>query len=244
MTHIIIYGATGKMGKALLECITHNDKLHLVGALGSHDSIDPILHAADVVIDFTTLEATLPLVEKCVTAKKALVIGTTGHSSEVRKQIESASKNIPMIFSPNFSIGVNTLFWLTRKATAILGSHYDAEIIELHHRFKKDAPSGTARHLAEIIAEVRNVDDEKEVRHGRVGIPGERSSNEIGIHALRAGDAIGEHTVLLGTLGERLELTYRASSREAYAQGALRAAEWLCHKEPGYYDMEDVLELK
>jgi 4-hydroxy-tetrahydrodipicolinate reductase len=243
-TQIIIYGATGKMGKALIECIAHNEKLNLLGALGSHDTIDTILNASDVVIDFTTIEATLSLVEKCVAARKPLVIGTTGHSKEARAKIESASKSIPLIFSPNYSIGVNTLFWLTRKATAILGPSYDAEIVELHHRFKKDAPSGTARRLAEIVAEVRNVDYEKEVHHGRCGITGERTSSEIGIHALRAGDAIGEHTLFLGTSGERLELTYRASSREAYATGALRAAEWLCNKEPGHYDMEDVLGLE
>lgn len=243
-TQIIIYGAHGKMGQALLQYLKSEENTNLVAAIGSHDQIDAFLSTSDVVIDFTTIEATLPLLEKCVAAKKALVIGTTGHSKEMRKEIEIASKDIPIIYSPNYSIGVNTLFWLTRKATEILGVQYDAEIIELHHRFKKDAPSGTAQHLAEIIATSRHLQYEEEVRHGRFGMTGERSVTEIGIHALRAGDAIGEHTVLLGTSGERLELTYRASSREAYAKGAIRAASWLSNKTPGYYDMEDVLGLK
>ncbi len=232
------------MGQALLQCLTSEKNLELIRGIGSHEEIDSVLPAADVVIDFTAPEATLSLLEKCVQARKALVIGTTGHSTEMREKIKRASRHIPLIFSPNYSVGVNTLFWLTRKATEILGSQYDAEIVELHHRFKKDAPSGTARHLAEIIAEVRGLGYGSEARHGRVGMPGERTSQEIGIHALRAGDAIGEHTVLLGTLGERLELTYRASSREAYAKGALQSAEWLSKKSPGYYDMEDVLGLK
>lgn len=243
-TQVIIYGAQGKMGQALLECLTLEKDVKLVAAITAHDTIDPFLHACDVVIDFTTVEATLPLLRKCITAQKALVIGTTGHSEKIRSEIAEASRDIPIIFSPNYSIGVTTLFWLTRKATEILGMNYDAEIVELHHRFKKDAPSGTARRLAEIIAKARKLDYEKEVRHGRFGMPGERTLKEIGIHALRAGDAIGEHTVFLGTLGERLELTYRASSREAYARGALRAAIWLREKVPGYYDMEDVLGLK
>ncbi len=242
--NIIIYGAHGKMGQALLQCLKSEKNLTLVGAIGSHEEIDSVLPSADVVIDFTDVEATVPLLEKCVKARKALVIGTTGHSYEVREKIKTASCEIPLIFSPNYSVGVNTLFWLTRKATEILGSEYNAEIVEIHHRFKKDAPSGTARHLAEIIAETRGLEYEKEARHGRVGMPGARTSSEIGIHALRAGDAVGEHTVFLGTLGERLELTYRASSRDAYAKGALRAAEWLSEKPPGYYDMENVLGLK
>lgn len=243
-TKIIIYGVNGKMGQALLQCLKSEKNLELVGGIGSGDDVDSLLLSTDVVIDFTDAEATLPLLEKCLQAKKALVIGTTGHSDEVRAAIHQASHKIPIIFSPNYSIGVNTLFWLTRKAAEILGSEYDAEIIEMHHRFKKDAPSGTARRLAEIIAEVRNLEYKKEARHGREGMPGARSSTEIGIHALRAGDAIGEHTVLLGTLGERLELTYRASTREAYASGALRAARWLSQQLPGNYDMEDVLGLR
>ncbi len=240
---VIIYGSKGKMGKALLECVKQETRLELVGAVGSTDSIDAILPSADVVIDFTNEAASMTLLQKCVKAKTTLVIGTTGLSKEAEVHIAAASKEIPLVFSPNYSIGVNTLFWLTKKATELLGPEYDSEIIEMHHRFKKDAPSGTARRLAEIIAEVRHLDYEKDTHHGRIGMPGERSSTEIGMHALRVGDAIGEHTVILGTLGERLELTYRASTRAAYASGALRAALWLQNQRPGLYDMQDVLGL-
>ncbi len=244
MTKIIIYGAFGRMGKALLQSLSSEKNLELLASLGSQEKIDSFLLKADVVIDFTAPEATEELLGKCVEAQKALLIGTTGHSNEMRKKIENASTRIPLMFSPNYSIGVNTLFWLTKKAIEILGATYDAEILELHHRFKEDAPSGTARHLAEIIARARGLEYESEARHGRYGLPGQRTSSEIGIHAIRAGDCIGEHTVLLGSLGERLELTYRASSREAYAKGALRAAAWLHGQPSGYYDMEDVLGFK
>ena len=242
--NVIIYGSKGRMGKALLEALEKEPRLKLVGEINSSESIDPVLPLADVIIDFTNVESTIPLVGKCFEAKKALVIGTTGHTKEVQLQIAAAAKEIPLVFSPNYSVGVNTLFWLTKKATEILGPEYDSEIIEMHHRFKKDAPSGTARRLAEIIAEVRHLDYEKDTYHGRFGMPGARTATEIGMHALRVGDAIGEHTVILGTLGERLELTYCASTREAYAIGALRAALWLNNQLPGLYDMQDVLGLK
>lgn len=242
--NVIIYGSKGRMGKALLGSLEKEPRLKLVGEISSRESIDSVLPLADIIIDFTNVESTMPLVEKCLAAKKALVIGTTGHAKEVQLQIIAAAKEIPLVFSPNYSVGVNTLFWLTKKATEILGPEYDSEIIEMHHRFKKDAPSGTACHLAEIIAEVRHLDYEKNTQHGRFGMPGARAATEIGMHALRVGDAIGEHTVILGTLGERLELTYRASTREPYAIGALRAAIWLKNQPPGLYNMQDVLGLK
>ncbi|MBM3857792.1 MAG: 4-hydroxy-tetrahydrodipicolinate reductase [Verrucomicrobia bacterium] len=232
------------MGKALLESLPRESSLHLLGAISSKESIDPLLDSADVIIDFTTPEATMELLPKCRNAKKALVIGTTGLSKQEESLILEASKEIPILFSPNYSVGVNALFWLTQKATELLGPEYDAEIVEMHHRFKKDAPSGTARRLGEIIAEVRELDYQKEAKHGRFGIFEERKPSEIGIHALRVGDAIGEHTVMLGTLGERLELTYRASTRVAYASGALRGAVWLTKKEPGLYDMQHFLKIK
>lgn len=240
----IIYGSAGKMGQALLESLPRESSLELLGAISSKDSIDPLMKEVDVIIDFTAPDATIALLSKCRKAKKAIVIGTTGLSKQEESIILEASQEIPVLFSPNYSVGVNTLFWLTQKATELLGSEYDSEIIEIHHRFKKDAPSGTAQHLAKIIAEVRNLDYETEARHGRVGIFKERKPSEIGIHALRVGDAIGEHTVILGTLGERLELTYRASTRAAYASGALRGAAWLSSKNPGLYDMQHVLGIK
>lgn len=180
----------------------------------------------------------------CSKASKALVIGTTGHSDEERNKIREHAKQIPIVWASNFSTGVNTLFWLTRKAAEILGPSYDLEVIETHHRLKRDAPSGTAKTLAEVLAEVRKVQLKEAARYGREGITGERTSSEIGIHSIRAGDVVGDHTVLFATPGERLELTHKASTRETFANGALRAAVWLAGKKPGIYDMEDVLGLK
>src|SRR2546426_2514432 len=149
-----------------------------------------------------------------------------------------------MVWSSNFSTGVNALFWLTRKAAQILGPGFDLEVVEMHHRTKKDAPSGTAATLAEILAEVRNQQPGNVLRHGRVGITGERTATEIGMHSLRGGDAVGDHTVIFAANGERLELTHKASSRETFASGALRAAQWVVKQKPGLYDMQDVLGLK
>ncbi len=173
-----------------------------------------------------------------------MVIGTTGHSDEAKAQIASFQSQIPIVLSSNFSTGVNTLFWLTRKAAEILGPGFDLEVVEMHHRLKRDAPSGTAKTLAEILAEVRNQQLEKVVRHGRAGIVGERTATEIGLHSIRGGDVVGDHTVIFAGVGERVELTHKASSRETFANGALRAAQWVVKQSPGLYDMQDVLGLK
>ena len=149
-----------------------------------------------------------------------------------------------MVWSSNYSIGVNTLFWLTRKAAEILGPGFDLEVVEMHHRLKKDAPSGTAKSLAEILADVRKQQLEAVARHGRVGIVGERTPEEIGIHSIRGGDVVGDHTVIFANNGERVELTHKASSRDTFANGALRAALWVVQQKPGLYDMQDVLGLK
>ena len=149
-----------------------------------------------------------------------------------------------MVWASNFSTGVNTLFWLTRKAAEILGPGFDLEVVEMHHRLKKDAPSGTATTLLEILGDVRKVQLDQALRHGRKGITGERTASEIGIHALRGGDVVGDHTVMFATNGERVELTHKASSRDTFAQGALRAAQWVAGRAPGLYDMQDVLGLK
>ena len=149
-----------------------------------------------------------------------------------------------MVLSSNYSTGVNTLFWLTRKATEILGTDYDLEVLEMHHRLKKDAPSGTAKSLAEILADVRKQQLSKVARHGREGIVGERTAEEIGIHSIRGGDVVGDHTVVFATNGERVELTHKASSRDTFANGALRAAAWVVKQKPGVYDMQDVLGLR
>jgi 4-hydroxy-tetrahydrodipicolinate reductase len=160
------------------------------------------------------------------------------------ERIRAASGTIPVVFAPNFSVGVNALFWLTEKAAEILGPDFDLEIVEMHHRLKKDAPSGTARRLAEILARVRGLQYSGDVRHGREGMPGERSSREIGMHALRGGDVVGDHTVIFATQGERVELTHKASSRETFARGSIRAAKWARGRQPGLYDMQDVLGLR
>ena len=149
-----------------------------------------------------------------------------------------------MVWASNFSTGVNTLFWLTRKAAEILGPDFDLEVVEMHHRLKKDAPSGTAKTLAEILADVRKLQLAEAARHGRDGIVGERTPGEIGIHAIRGGDVVGDHTVIFANTGERVELTHKASSRDTFANGALRAAQWVVKQKPGLYDMQDVLGLK
>lgn len=234
------------MGNALVACAKENPALELVGTIDAGESLDPI-SLCNAVIDFTHADATVPALQKCVELGKIIVIGTTGHSNEVRNMITEASKKIPVIFSPNYSVGVNTLFWLTKKAAEILGPDYDAEVIEVHHRLKKDAPSGTARRLVEVLDEAYGLDYEKDTRHGRFGMPGERTRSEVGVHAVRGGDVVGDHTVMLAAPGDRLELTHRASSRETFARGALRAALWAQDTKknaPGLYDMQDVLGLR
>jgi 4-hydroxy-tetrahydrodipicolinate reductase len=173
-----------------------------------------------------------------------MVIGTTGHSNDDRARITELGSRIPIVLSSNFSTGVNTLFWLTRKAAEILGPAFDLEIVEMHHRQKRDAPSGTARSLAEILAQVRRQQLDQVLLHGRQGIVGERTDAEIGMHSLRGGDVVGDHTVIFAGAGERVELTHKASSRETFANGALRAAVWVAVQKPGLYDMQDVLGLK
>jgi 4-hydroxy-tetrahydrodipicolinate reductase len=239
---VVIYGSKGRMGRALLDCIAQDSTLELIGTIEAEESLDS-LAAAEAVIDFSHAEATERVLMECVNLNKLIVIGTTGHNNELRNKISLASKSIPVVFSPNYSIGVNTLFWLTRKAAEILGPNFDAEVIEVHHRLKKDAPSGTARRLAEILTEVRGLDYDEDVRHGRKGMLGERTQKEIGVHAVRGGDVVGDHTVLLAAPGDRIELIHRASSRETFARGALRAALWARDKKPGLYDMQDVLGL-
>jgi 4-hydroxy-tetrahydrodipicolinate reductase len=244
MTKVIITGAKGRMGQALLACAKNFPELEVVGAIDQGDDLGAVIARADVVIDFSFHSATLGVAELCAKNKKAVVIGTTGHSEAEKSQIKNFKSEIPMVIATNFSTGVNTLFWLTRKAAEILGPAFDLEVVEMHHRLKKDAPSGTAKSLAEILAEVRRQELEKVARHGRVGITGERTSAEIGIHSIRGGDVVGDHTVIFANNGERVELTHKASSRDTFANGALRAAQWLVQQKPGLYDMQNVLGLK
>ena len=245
MVKIIIAGYKGRTGQALVTCAARQpQQLEVVGKIGRGDDINAAIAKADVVIDFSTHDATLKFADACAKNKKALVIGTTGHSEAEATAIRKLAAEVPMVWASNYSTGVNALFYITRKAAEILGPDFDAEIMEMHHRMKKDAPSGTAASLAEIIAKVRDQQISQIARYGRQGITGERPRGEIGIHALRGGDVVGENSVIFATNGERLEMTHRASSRETFANGALRAAQWLAGKPAGIYDMQDVLGLK
>jgi 4-hydroxy-tetrahydrodipicolinate reductase len=244
MTKIIITGSKGRMGRALVACMAQHAELQLVGQIDQGDDLRSVIGQGDVVVDFSSHSATPAIAALCAAHKKAMVVGTTGHSDEGKAQIANCQSQIPIVLSSNFSTGVNTLFWLTRKAAEILGPGFDLEIVEMHHRLKRDAPSGTAKTLAEILAAVRQQQLDKVARHGRVGIVGERTTEEIGMHSLRGGDVVGEHTVIFAGVGERVELTHKASSRETFANGALRAAQWVVQQKPGLYDMQDVLGLR
>jgi 4-hydroxy-tetrahydrodipicolinate reductase len=243
-TRIILTGARGRMGQALAACAASLPDLDLVGQVDLGDRLETVIERGDVVVDFSLHAATLPIARLCVAHRKALVIGTTGHSEADVQALRACGASIPMVWTSNFSTGVNTLFWLTRKAAEILGPVYDLEIVEMHHRMKKDAPSGTAKTLAEILATVRGAQLADVVRHGRAGITGERTAAEIGMHSMRGGDVVGDHTVVFATAGERLELTHKASNRETFARGALRAAAWVVGQPAGLYTMQDVLGLK
>lgn len=244
-TRVLINGARGRMGQALIACAKADPaSFELSDGLDVGDDLAAALSACDAVIDFTHADSTVTVAEACAAAGKILVIGTTGHNDADRARISELSKKIPVVFAPNFSVGVNTLFWLVRKATEILGPDFDLEVVEMHHRLKKDSPSGTARRLAEILAEVRDLDYDKNVMHGREGMVGERQKTEIGMHAVRGGDVVGDHTVIYANIGERVELTHKASSRDTFAKGALRASRWAQGQKPGLYDMQDVLGLK
>jgi 4-hydroxy-tetrahydrodipicolinate reductase len=232
------------MGQALVQCAPLHRGLELAAKIDAGDDLAAVIGQGDVVIDFSSHNATVAVATLCAQHKKALVIGTTGQSDTETFEIRRLAKEIPMVWASNFSTGVNTLFWLTRKAAEILGPDFDLEVVEMHHRLKKDAPSGTAKSLAEILAAVRKLQLDKAARHGRVGIVGERTQSEIGIHSIRGGDVVGDHTVIFANTGERVELTHKASSRDTFANGALRAAAWVVKQPPGIYDMQAVLGLK
>jgi 4-hydroxy-tetrahydrodipicolinate reductase len=244
MTRIIINGSKGRMGQALLACAARHPGLQVVAGTDVGDNLEALLPGADVVIDFTLHHVTAGVAEACARHGKGLVIGTTGHNDTEKAAIRAAAASIPMVWASNYSTGVNTLFWLTRKAAEILGPGFDLEVVEMHHRLKKDAPSGTATTLLEILGEVREVQLAEALRHGRQGITGERTASEIGIHAIRGGDVVGDHTVIFAANGERVELTHKASNRDTFANGALRAAVWVPGRAAGVYDMQDVLGLK
>ena len=255
---IAIAGAGGRMGQALIEAALAERGLELAAAFDAAGSpaiggaAGPVkvqadlggLSAADVLIDFTRPAGTLLHLEACLKFGKPMVIGTTGFSDAQQQRIAAGAKRIPIVLSPNFAIGVNVVFRLAQTAARALGDDYDVEIVEAHHRHKVDAPSGTALKLGELVAGALGRKLGEVAAHGREGDTGERPAREIGFHAIRGGDIVGEHTVIFAGTGERVEVAVRSQSRLTYAAGALRAARWLVGRGPGLYDMADVLGLK
>jgi 4-hydroxy-tetrahydrodipicolinate reductase len=238
---IQLNGARGRMGHAIASAAAEMGVT--VGASTDvGDDVGAPMRSVDVIIDFSTPAATQSLLEHAVSAGRPVVIGTTGHTAAEKARLAAFAARVPCVWAGNFSVGVTLLFALARRAARTLGAEYDAEIVEMHHRMKRDAPSGTAGRLLEIILEERK-EGRAAVRHGREGITGERTSGEVGVHSLRGGDVVGDHTVIFSGVGERLELSHRASDRAIFARGALRAAQWVKAQKPGIYDMQDVLGL-
>jgi 4-hydroxy-tetrahydrodipicolinate reductase len=249
-----VAGAGGRMGRTLVEAVVADRELKLAAAFdvagsaaigseiaGVKIASDPAAAAScDVLIDFTRPEGTLAHLKHA----RAMVIGTTGFSAAQKKTVDEAARRIPIVMAANFAVGVNAVYKLADTAARILGDDYDVEIIEAHHRHKVDAPSGTALKIGEVLAKALNRNLGQVSRHGREGETGERPAKQIGFHAIRGGDIVGEHTVLFAGAGERVEITVRSQSRMTYAAGAVRAAKWLRGKPAGLYDMFDVLGLK
>ena len=240
---ILVTGCKGRMGQAVIRAV-EDQGVSVGAAIDVGDSVANGVAKSDVVVDFTSHHFTDELVAECVKQGRRMVIGTTGHTADELARIREASQTLPIVFASNYSVGVNTLFWLTRRACELLGPDFDLEVIEMHHRMKKDSPSGTARTLVEVLADVRGLSYDTDTRHGRFGDVGARTPKEIGVHALRGGDVVGDHTVVFANVGERVELTHKASSRDTFANGAVRAARWLMSRPAGLYDMQDVLGLR
>jgi 4-hydroxy-tetrahydrodipicolinate reductase len=241
---ILLNGAKGRMGQAIIQ-VAPDESAVISGSVDQGESAATLISSADVVIDFSSHHATLAIAQLCAQNKKPLVIGTTGHTAEEKAAITNAIKGLPVVWAGNYSVGVTLLNALVRQAARALSQagRWDIEVTEMHHRHKKDAPSGTADTLLKILLEERKLAADA-LKHGRSGLTGERPLNEIGVHALRGGDVVGDHTVLFAAEGERLELTHKAANREIFARGALRAAHWIKGKSAGLYAMEDVLGLR
>ena len=222
---VLLIGVAGRMGQTMSDLAKDDPKIDIVERCDLGDPIEPAMRNCDVAVDFSHPGAITEICHAALQHRKPLVIGTTGHSTEQRSTIEETAQSLPVVFAPNFSIGVNVLFWLTRKTAERLGSDFDVAIVETHHKMKKDVPSGTAKTLVEVLKATK------------------KTQREIPIQSIREGDVVGEHTVIFSGPGERLELTHRAASREIFAQGALRAAEWIISQSPGLYSMQDVLGL-
>ena len=267
MTRIAIVGANGRMGLNLIKAAVLNDKTKLTvaiaragneaigkdagllasaGTVGVYvsDDLSTKLNDFDVLIDFTRPDISMKYIELCRAAGKKVVIGTTGYSDYQKAEIAQAAKEIGIVLAPNFSVGVNLSLKLLEITAKVMGDYTDIEIIEAHHRHKVDAPSGTALRMGEVVAKTLGRELETCAIYGREGNTGERNKNTIGFSTIRAGDIVGEHTVMFADDGERLEITHKASSRMTFANGAVRAAHWLMNKETGLFDMQDVLDLR
>jgi 4-hydroxy-tetrahydrodipicolinate reductase len=238
---ICINGYRGRMGQTIAETAIEAEH-EITGKIDIGDDLTAALEQSDVIIDFSFHAVTRSVFETAAKLGKPIVCGTTGHTQEEKTALLKIAKAVPTVWAGNFSIGVNLLCYLTEKAAAILPISYNAEITEMHHRLKKDAPSGTALMLAESVLGPRDL-NYGDIQHGREGVPGERGEREVGMHSLRGGDVVGDHTILFADIGERIELTHRASSRTIFSRGAVRAAEWTIGKEPGIYSIRDVLGL-
>jgi 4-hydroxy-tetrahydrodipicolinate reductase len=263
---IVIAGCSGRMGHALLEGVFADAELVLHGALDrannpqlGHDAgeflgkvsnvkvsddLMQVLQGADVLVDFTRPEASMVYLEACKKANVKMIIGTTGFTPEQKQLIESAAQHISIVFAPNMSVGVTLLINLVEQAAKVLNDGYDIEVVEMHHRYKVDAPSGTALRLGEAAAKGLGQRLDDCAIYAREGVTGEREAGKIGFATMRGGDVVGDHTVVLAGIGERVELTHKASSRATFALGALRAAKFLHDKQRGLYDMQDVLGLR
>jgi 4-hydroxy-tetrahydrodipicolinate reductase len=266
-TKVVINGAAGRMGRRIVALLFQDNELELSGAIEAKghgelgkdagilagigeikiavvDSLAKVKRDFDVVVDFSQPAATMEIAREVAQGRKAMVVGTTGLTEGERANLQKMLTPVPCVMAPNMSVGVNVLFRIAEEVAHILGKGFDVEILEAHHRLKADAPSGTALRLAEVISRVHGLDLAKQARYGRQGRPGPRTPEEIGILAVRAGDIVGEHSVIFGGIGERLELTHRAHTRDNFAMGALRAAKWVVTQPPGFYDMMDVLGLR
>lgn len=254
MINISVNGALGKMGRTVIDVCLQDEEINIVGLSDIQGqkkiynnlpqvetTLDKYIVSTDVVIDFSSPEGTQQVLNLCLINKKPIVIGTTGHSDQQLDNIKQTSEKIPVVLSPNMSLGVNLIFKLVELLTMVLkDKNYDIEIIEAHHNKKKDAPSGTAKKIIDII---KNIKPETEFVYGRNGIIGERKNNEVGVSVIRCGDIVGEHTIIYSTYGERVELKHIATSRETFAKGAVLAAKWLKGKPAGLYNMFDVLQI-
>jgi len=243
MTRIAVVGASGRMGQTIIEAINQNDKVSLGATLDKGDDLNEALDQFDVLIDFTRPEATLDYLATCVVAGKAMVIGTTGFDNVGLEAINTAAQQIPVVFAPNMSVGVNLSLKLLDMAARVIGEEADIEIVEAHHRHKVDAPSGTALKMGEVVANALGRDLSTCAVYGREGIEEPRDRQTIGFSTIRGGDVVGEHTVSFFMEGERVEITHKASSRMTFANGSVRAASWLKSQSAGLHSMQDVLDL-